>query len=54
MALELAKNPVVLIVNDTAFAHGGLLPAHGAFSFLWSSVLPRPDNSLYLLVVAWM
>lgn len=28
MALELAKNPVVLIVNDTAFAHGGLLPAH--------------------------
>lgn len=28
MAMELAKNPVVLIVNDTAFAHGGLLPAH--------------------------
>ena len=30
MAIELAKNPTVLIVNDTAFAHGGLLPAHGA------------------------
>eukprot|EP00798_Chlamydomonas_sp_ICE-L_P000456 gene456-1859_t len=30
MALELAKNPTVLIVNDTAFAHGGegLLPVH--------------------------
>lgn len=28
MAMELAKNPVVLIVNNTAFAHGGLLPAH--------------------------
>ena len=29
MALELAKNPTVLVVNDTAFAHGGLLPTHG-------------------------
>jgi hypothetical protein len=28
MAVELSKNPVVLIVNDTAFAHGGLLPTH--------------------------
>lgn len=28
MALELAKNPTVLVVNDTAFAHGGLLPIH--------------------------
>jgi len=28
MAMELSKNPVVLIVNDTAFAHGGLLPTH--------------------------
>ena len=30
MALELSKNPTVLVVNDTAFAHGGLLPVHGA------------------------
>lgn len=29
MAVELAKNPTVLVVNDTAFAHGGLLPTHG-------------------------
>ncbi len=29
MAMELAKNPTVLVVNDTAFAHGGLLPVHG-------------------------
>jgi len=28
MAMELAKNPTVLVVNDTAFAHGGLLPIH--------------------------
>lgn len=28
MAMEFAKNPVVLIVNDTAFCHGGLLPTH--------------------------
>lgn len=28
MAIELAKNPTVLIVNDTAFVHGGLLPSH--------------------------
>lgn len=28
MAIELAKNPTVLIVNDTVFAHGGLLPVH--------------------------
>lgn len=29
MARELAKNPTVLIVNDTLFVHGGVLPAHG-------------------------
>lgn len=29
IARELARNPTVLIVNDTAFAHGGLLPIHG-------------------------
>lgn len=28
VARELAKNPTVLIVNDTVFAHGGLLPIH--------------------------
>jgi hypothetical protein len=28
MARELAKNPTVLIVNDTMFAHGGVLPMH--------------------------
>lgn len=28
MAKELSRNPTVLIVNDTVFAHGGLLPEH--------------------------
>lgn len=28
MAVELAKNPTVLVVNDTVFAHGGLLAQH--------------------------
>ena len=26
MARELSKNPTVLIVNDTIFAHGGVMP----------------------------
>ncbi len=30
LAVELAKNPTVLVVNDTLFAHGGVLPKHGA------------------------
>jgi hypothetical protein len=25
----MSRNPTILIVNDTAFAHGGLLPNHG-------------------------
>lgn len=29
MAMDLSQNPTVLVVNDTAFVHGGLLPAHG-------------------------
>lgn len=29
MARELAKNPTVLIVNNTLFAHGGVLKRHG-------------------------
>jgi hypothetical protein len=28
VALELSKNPTVLVVNDTVFAHGSLLPEH--------------------------
>eukprot|EP00239_Pterosperma_sp_CCMP1384_P009019 CAMPEP_0197862510 /NCGR_PEP_ID=MMETSP1438-20131217/39337_1 /TAXON_ID=1461541 /ORGANISM="Pterosperma sp., Strain CCMP1384" /LENGTH=98 /DNA_ID=CAMNT_0043480091 /DNA_START=26 /DNA_END=319 /DNA_ORIENTATION=+ len=28
VAKHLAHNPTVLVVNDTVFAHGGLLPAH--------------------------
>lgn len=31
MALELAKNPTALIVNNTLFAHGGVLPEHVAY-----------------------
>ena len=29
MARELAKNPTALMVNDTLFAHGGVMPHHG-------------------------
>lgn len=29
LAREFARNPTVLVVNDTVFAHGGLLPTHG-------------------------
>lgn len=29
LAKELSKNPTVLVVNDTVFVHGGLLPTHG-------------------------
>lgn len=29
MAVELSKNPTVLVVNDTVFAHGGVTPEHG-------------------------
>ena len=29
LAREFARNPTVLIVNDTVFAHGALLPIHG-------------------------
>lgn len=36
IAQELAKNPTVLIVNDTVFAHGGLLPTHGQY---WNSIV---------------
>lgn len=28
MAIELSKNPTVLVINDSVFAHGGLLPMH--------------------------
>jgi hypothetical protein len=30
LACELAKNPTVLVINDTVFAHGGVLSQHGA------------------------
>ena len=29
----LARNPTILIVNDTLFAHGGVLPEHGEYIF---------------------
>ncbi|KAK9816933.1 hypothetical protein WJX72_007178 [[Myrmecia] bisecta] len=28
MAKEFAKNPTILVINDTVFAHGGVLPVH--------------------------
>lgn len=44
MAVELSKNPAVLVVNDTVFAHGGLLPQHVTYG------LERLNNE----VSAWM
>ncbi len=46
MALELACNPTVLIVNDTIFCHGGLLPEHGAPTrLLWGvRIMPLHPN----------
>lgn len=32
LAREFARNPTVLVVNDTVFAHGGLLPTHGEWA----------------------
>ena len=29
LALELSRHSVVLLVNETLFAHGGILPHHG-------------------------
>ncbi len=29
IARMLARNPTILVVNDTLFAHGGVLPEHG-------------------------
>lgn len=44
MAMELSKNPTVLIVNDTAFAHGGLLPMHVRYGI----------EKMNLEMAAWM
>ncbi|MEW5317299.1 MAG: hypothetical protein WDW38_008610 [Sanguina aurantia] len=44
LAKELAKNPTVLVVNDTVFAHGGLLPRHVAYGV----------ERMNLEVAAWM
>ncbi|KAJ9527410.1 hypothetical protein QJQ45_025679 [Haematococcus lacustris] len=44
MAMELSKNPTVLVVNDTVFAHGGLLPSHVKYG------LENLNNQ----VAAWM
>lgn len=44
MARELALNPTVLVVGDTVFAHGGILPAHVAAGF----------DKLNASVAAWM
>lgn len=37
IAKELSRNPTVLVVNETAFAHGGLLPTHGKQAGAYSS-----------------
>lgn len=52
MAIELAKNPTVLVVNDTVFAHGGLLPIHVSYGVerlnaevaAWMRGDDSPDN----------
>eukprot|EP00877_Chromochloris_zofingiensis_P011673 jgi/Chrzof1/675/Cz01g24210.t1 len=44
IARELSKNPTVLVVNDTAFVHGGLLPVHVSYGI----------ERINLEVAAWM
>lgn len=44
MAVELSKNPTVLIVNNTVFAHGGVTPTHVKYGL----------ERLNLEVAAWM
>jgi hypothetical protein len=47
IAKELSRNPTVLVVNETAFAHGGLLPTHG------KQTLMRPAAGLWLMVASY-
>ncbi|KAA6426948.1 MAG: hypothetical protein FRX49_03272 [Trebouxia sp. A1-2] len=49
MARELAKNPTVLIVNDTLFAHGGVLKRHGkdASSVMWNRMYSKEAFTPY-------
>ena len=53
MARELSKNPTVLIVNDTIFAHGGVMPVSlsRGFSSAWQFSQYSP-NLLEVLVLA--
>eukprot|EP01023_Acetabularia_acetabulum_P001893 TRINITY_DN10751_c0_g2_i1.p2 TRINITY_DN10751_c0_g2~~TRINITY_DN10751_c0_g2_i1.p2 ORF type:complete len:416 (+),score=82.05 TRINITY_DN10751_c0_g2_i1:262-1509(+) len=44
IARDLAKNPTILIVNDTLFVHGGLLPQHVTYGL----------EQLNYEVAAWM
>lgn len=51
LACELAKNPTVLIINDTVFAHGGVLPNHGALFCCWTlQTLPSQSMCSHLIV----
>lgn len=44
LAMELSINPTVLMVNETVFAHGGVLPAHVSYGL----------DKLNAEVAAWM
>lgn len=50
LARDLAKNPTVLVVNDTVFAHGGLLPIHCECNSV-SFILALGDLSCSILLV---
>ncbi|EFJ51968.1 hypothetical protein VOLCADRAFT_87011 [Volvox carteri f. nagariensis] len=53
LAKEFARNPTVLVVNDTVFAHGGLLPIHVEYGIerlnsevaAWMRGDQQPDGS---------
>jgi len=51
VARMLSRNPTVLIVNDTAFAHGGLLPNHGALRAGWCRVGVGREQLVVVVVV---
>ena len=52
MARELAKNPTVLIVNDTLFAHGGVLKRHGTWLLSWLASLVACNWGRFSFVIA--
>ena len=52
LALQLSHHSVVLLVNETLFAHGGILPHHGTHSAMaemgWGWHVAKVKRAHYL------